>query len=80
MNINVSMICLVTMSIGSSNPYTETSDGVAVQRVSDMGGKDSFLPRNVTMRFLLQYMSQFRWAMMAAGAFKPVVIQLIHQV
>ncbi len=40
------------MSLGDGDPYPESSDVIAVQRVTEAGGKDSFLLRDCAQRFL----------------------------
>ncbi len=56
----MTLIFLVTISIGGADAYGELSDAIAAQRVISNGGKDLFLSRNVEVPFLLQYMLQFR--------------------
>lgn len=34
---------LVNLSLGNSNPYPESSDAIAVERVINAGGRNSFL-------------------------------------
>ncbi len=55
----MTLIFLVTLSLGVGDAYGELSDAIAAQRVISNGGKDLFLSRNVEVPFLLQYMLQF---------------------
>ena len=48
---NVTILYLVTASVGGRAAYTETPDGIAIQRVSDMGGKVSTLVRKAFQHF-----------------------------
>jgi hypothetical protein len=45
------MIYLVNLSLVSNEPYPETSDATAVQRVIDAGGKNAFLSRDILKHF-----------------------------
>ncbi len=40
---NTIMLYLVNLSLVSDDPYPETSDAIAVQRVTDAGGKGAFV-------------------------------------
>jgi hypothetical protein len=77
-SFNMTLIFLVTLSLGVGDAYGVLSDAIAAQRVISNGGKDFFLPRNVEVSVLLQYMLQFLWAIVEMVVFKLVVIQPMH--
>jgi hypothetical protein len=74
----MTMIFLVTLSLGGDDAYSELSDAIALQRVVNSGGKDLFLPRNTEILFLSQYMLQFPWAIVEVEVFKLVQTQAMH--